>query len=89
MAAAGQAFGLEPVCDRYNDTKIGRACAPTEAPAHLYVASNELRSPGVRPEFRFSNGLFIYGALWALGLASIDVIHDVNVTSGLRRCKIL
>jgi len=39
-----------------NDTKDGRA-SPTEAPAHLYVASNELRSPGVRPEFRFPNGL--------------------------------
>jgi len=30
---------------------------PTEAPANLYVASDELRSPGGRPEFRFPNGL--------------------------------
>jgi len=29
-----------------------------EVPAHLYVASNELRSPGERPEFRFPNGLY-------------------------------
>jgi len=31
-----------------------------EAPAHLYVASNDLRSAGERPEFRFPNGLWYY-----------------------------
>jgi len=40
-----------------NDTEY-RHAALTEAPAHLYVASNELRSPSEHLEFRFSIGLF-------------------------------
>jgi len=63
-------FGLFGTCDallcsrvnHLNDTEYNHSLplyssALIHVSSHLYVASNELCSPGERPEFRFLNGL--------------------------------
>jgi len=53
---------LCPKVNHLNDTEYNHSLPPYSSAlihvsSHLYAASNELRSPGVRPEFRFPNGL--------------------------------
>jgi len=53
---------LCPRVNHLNDTEYNHSLPPYSSAlihlsSHLYVASNELRSPGERPEFRFPNGL--------------------------------
>jgi len=42
----------------YNHSLPPYSSALIHVSSHLYVASNELHSPGERPEFRFPNGLY-------------------------------
>jgi len=53
---------LCPRVNHLNDTEYNHSLPPYSSAlihvsSHLYVASNELRSPGERPEFRFPNKL--------------------------------
>jgi len=53
---------LCPRDNHLNDTEYNHSLPPYSSALihvsfHLYVASNELRSPSERPEFRFPNGL--------------------------------
>jgi len=55
---------LCPRVNHLNDTEYNHSLPPYSSAlihvsSHLYDASNELRSPGVRPEFRFPNGLLL------------------------------
>jgi len=54
---------LCPRVNHLNDTEYNHSLPPYSSAlihvsSHLYVASNELRYPGVRPKFRFPNAIY-------------------------------
>jgi len=78
-----------------NDTEYNHSLPPYSSAlirvsSHLYVASNELRSPGERPEFRFPNGLYvIYGhRLVENGTTCIRILSFLGCSECIR-CRLL